>query len=108
MNNTATNNTATKQHPTLISRAEQQALALASRPAALRKRLQEARSVLTREVSKQFGLGHFDFSRRRLVGENGLVLQWQKRLYPDQPESYENQQTTRGSVVLLENILPAV
>jgi len=101
------NNTATKQHPT-TNRAEQQALALASRPAALRKRLQEARSVLTREVSKQFGIGHFDFSHRRLVGENGLVLQWQKRLYPDQPESYENQQTTRGSVILLENILPAV
>jgi hypothetical protein len=84
------------------SSAERDALALAADKKELLNRLQEARSVLTAAVSKQFGKGRFDFPGRRLVGENGIVLQWRTRCYPDKPESYENQQTTRGCVVCLE------
>ena len=83
-----------------ISFSERAALKLAADKTALRKRLQEARSCLIPELCKLFGKGRFDFARRRLVG-NGLILQWRTRLYPDQPESYENQQTTCGCVICL-------
>ncbi len=87
-----------------ISFNERAARALASKPADLRKRLQDAKSVLTREYAKRFGKGRFDFHGKRLVGENGLILQWLTRMYPDQPISYRNQQTNRGTVVRLEII----
>jgi hypothetical protein len=83
-----------------VSHAERAARKLAADKTALRQRLRDARSCLTPELSKLFGKGRFDFARRRLVG-NGLVLQWRTRFYPDQRESYENQQTTRGCVVCL-------
>lgn len=68
----------------------------------LRNRLVEARAVLAREIREGFGKGKFDFERRQLVGENGYVLQWLVREYPDQPISYQNQQTSRGVVVCLK------
>ena len=82
-----------------MTRAEQEAFAVASKPVALRKRLLEARGVLTDR--KQFGKGTFDFAHRRLIGDNGLALQWSPRMEPDQPISYRNQQTTRGCVTLV-------
>ena len=78
------------------SRLEEAALKLAANRIALRQRLQEARSCLCREVAKEFGKGRFDFTGRRLIGGNGLVLQWQTRMDPDRPETYVNQQTSRG------------
>ena len=84
------------------SSAERDALTLAADKKELRKRLQEARSALTPELSKRFGKGRFDFAGRRLVGDNGLLLEWRTRCHPAKPESYENQQTTRGCVVCLE------
>jgi hypothetical protein len=63
--------------------------------------LQEARSCLSAFYARRFGKGRFDFPGRRLVGENGLMLQWRTRQNPDEPESHENQQTTRGCVVCL-------
>ena len=81
------------------SRNEREALALANNKTELRKRLQEARSVLVDR--KRFGKGTFDFEYRRLIGANGLALQWTTRPEPDQPESYHNQQTTRGCVTLV-------
>ena len=77
------------------------ALALASNPAKLRKRLHEARSVLTAVGRKAFGRGRFDFHGRRLIGNNGLALQWLTRPEPDQPVNYRNQQTTVGCVILV-------
>ena len=71
-----------------ISFNERAARALASKPADLRKRLQDAKSILTREYAKRFGKGRFDFHGKRLFGENGLILQWLTRMYPDQPISY--------------------
>jgi hypothetical protein len=80
---------------------EQAALAIGNNRQALRKRLQEARSCLTSEVSRLFGKGQFDFANRRLIGANGLTLQWLVRRHPDQPTSYHNQQTNCGIVVCL-------
>jgi len=81
------------------SHNELAALALASNPDDLRRRLQEARNVLTDR--KLFGKGCFDFAGRRLIGDNGLALQWSTRPEPDQPVNYGNQQTNRGYVYLL-------
>ena len=83
------------------SRAEREALLLAADKKRLRNRLQEARSVLTTETARRFGKGTFDFAGRRLIGDNGLVLQWRTRRFPNQPEGYENQQTTVGTVFCL-------
>ena len=86
------------------SRLEGAALKLAANRTALRQRLQEARSCLCREIAKEFGKGRFDFAGRRLIGGNGLVLQWQTRMDPDRPETYVNQQTSRGCVVCVTKL----
>ena len=80
---------------------EQVAITVGENRKQLRQRLMEARAVLVREIREGFGKGKFDFERKQLVGENGCVLQWLVREYPDQPVSYQNQQTSRGSVVCL-------
>jgi hypothetical protein len=80
---------------------EREALLLAADKKRLRKRLQDARSVLLGTVSKQFGKGTFDYPGRRLIGASGMILQWQTRQNPKQPEDYNNQQTTVGCVLLL-------
>lgn len=78
---------------------EREALLLAADKKRLRKRLQDARSVLTTETARRFGKGKFDFAGRRLIGNNGLILQWQTRQFPNRPEDYNNQQTTVGTVL---------
>lgn len=77
------------------------ALAVGESKAALRRRLQEARSVLAPAAGRRFGKGTFDFAGKRLVGENGLVLQWRIRQHPELPISYDNQQTRCGIVLCL-------
>jgi phage gpG-like protein len=42
----------------------------------------------------------FSFEERRLYGHSGFYLQWQTRPHPELTESYENQQTSVGTVVL--------
>ena len=64
----------------------------------LRRRLEDARETLV--DPKLFGMGRFDFANR-LIGANGLVLQWQTRPEPDQPESRRNSQNGKGYVFLL-------
>lgn len=86
---------------TATQEKEAKALAIANSRKALRSRLMEAKAVLIDEIRKGFGKGRFDFEQRQLVGDNGYILQWKLRNYPDRPESYENQQTNRGIVVLL-------
>jgi hypothetical protein len=53
----------------------------------LLKRLKEAKSVLESSRNKSFGKGKFDFKNKRLIGDDGAVLQWEN-----------NGQTTIGSV----------
>jgi len=68
----------------------------------LKSRLMHARAVLRREYRKYFTSPVFDFEKKRLVGTDGYALQWRVRERPDQPESYENQQTCIGTVVLVQ------
>lgn len=85
--------------PTMTN--EQMALAVASNRKLLRNRLNEARAVLVDSIRKTFGKGTFDFEKRQLIGENGYILQWKVRMRPELPESYQNQQTSRGCVVVI-------
>ena len=71
---------------------------LADDPKALRKRLEQAKQVLTAELSRGFGKGHFDFAAKTLTGANGVRLCWRLRRQPSQPIGYENQQTRTGDV----------
>lgn len=78
---------------------EEQALAVGNNRQALLKRLLEARSCLVKKLRREFTPYTFDVEHKRLLSKSGLyALQWAIRTYPDQPESYENQQTTRGAV----------
>lgn len=79
---------------------EQKALAIGNDKKLLLKRLNEAKACLNNEGKKLFQSCTYDFENKRLVG-NGAVLQWRVRRYPDQPESYENQQTSVGVVFIL-------
>jgi len=85
----------------IAASTEQAARAVGNDRKMLRKRLQAARACLTAEVSRLFGKGRFDFTNRRLIGGNGLTLQWFVRCYPNLPESYRNPQTNCGTVVCL-------
>lgn len=69
--------------------------------AELRKRLGNSLKMRGRDVRKQFGKVKFDFKNKRLVSWDGsIALQWQLRQNPEEPISYENQQTSLGSVHL--------
>ncbi len=80
---------------------EQLALELAVNNGALLRRLKDARSVLTPEFKVFFRRPIFDYENRCLIGTDGYKLQWRTRLEPRLPESYENQQTNVGTVVLV-------
>lgn len=80
---------------------EERALQIGANRIRLKKRLLEARSVLANEFRQRFKKYTFDFENKRLVSsDNKLALQWQLRDRPNEPESYENQQTSVGSVLL--------
>lgn len=68
---------------------------------ALRDRLTDAKSVLAKPYKKFFSDAYVDAESKALVGLCGWKLQWRIRLNPHEPESYENQQTSRGCVVLV-------
>lgn len=84
------------------AKREQEAIKVGSSKTKLRKRLMEARSVLLPKFRKQFTKqAEFDFENKMLISDDGkLALIWSVRERPDLPISYENQQTTRGSVGL--------
>jgi len=75
-----------------------EALKLATDRKRLEKRLRAVCSVLELATRRDFGRGRFDFEGRRLIGDNGMILQWQTRDKPDEPVTYRNQQTTKGTV----------
>lgn len=79
------------------------AVALSENKTQLKKRLNDAKSCLTSHYNKLMQGSTFDFINKRLVSKCGkYFLQWLVRFRPDKPESYENQQTRRGCVVLFE------
>ncbi len=79
---------------------EEQALVLCADKKRLRAMLKESLATLATDVQKRFKGATFDFLGARLVGD-GCALQWKPRPRPNEPESYGNQQTNRGCVVLV-------
>ena len=67
------------------------------------ERLNEAKAVLSDWLRPLFIGARFDFNGKRLISNDGRYsLKWLLRHHPDRTESYYNQQTSRGSVVLIE------
>lgn len=91
-----------KSHAQLV---EERAIALSNDPVLLLKELKSAKACLAREYIPFFKQATFDFERKRLNGTSGYFLQWQLREHPHLPQSYENQQTNRGQVILLRKTL---
>lgn len=86
-----------------MAQVEQLALELASNRKQLLKRLRWTVSVLRNRYQAEFSPQDkqvFDFDAKRLYGANGFYLQWQTRSDPEQPENYENQQTSVGCCIL--------
>ena len=82
---------------------EDKARAVGESKSKLLKRLNSARSVLSPPLRKKFGKGTFDFAKKRLISDDGkAALQWKVRDKPDEPESYNNQQTGVGSVSVVK------
>lgn len=78
---------------------ESKAFAIGNNPKLLQKRLNDAKVVLTTEARGLFSHGKFDFNTKSLLSNDGKYkLQWALRLFPGRPESYENQQTSIGTV----------
>lgn len=73
---------------------EQKSLACVKTPAKLRKRLSSAAYIFGVKIAE------IDFANKRATTLCGHILQWKLRRHPELPESYENQQTTVGSVYL--------
>ncbi|KKN01179.1 hypothetical protein LCGC14_1130200 [marine sediment metagenome] len=64
-------------------------------------RLLDARLTMTLSARKDFGKGMYQFNHRRLVSDDGTwALVWQLRKQPNEPISYENQQTSIGTVTI--------
>lgn len=82
--------------------SQEKAIELASDRKQLLARMRETISVMHPRYAKFFQRKHqrFDFNAKRLNGLDGWYLQWQLRDKPDAPESYENQQTSVGIVLI--------
>ena len=89
---------------TEVSQNEYEALCLSLDKKRLRKRLMDAKAVLRNPHRAWFNPGIYKHAERALYSDAkfGYKLQWQTRRRPDQPESYDNQQTAIGSVYLIE------
>ena len=79
---------------------ETKAWAVANNPTLLRFELNQAKSCLARWIKPFFRAAKFDFNNKRLMGD-GYALQWKLRRFPNCPESYENQQTSRGIIIVV-------
>ncbi len=85
-----------------MTKNESEAMLLSGNPKKLYARLMETKKVLHDYLDQYFTKNTFDFENKRLVSDNDkLYLQWRLRLHPDQLESYENQQTSTGTVVIV-------
>lgn len=83
----------------------EQAEAIGASPAKLKKRLFAAMACLNDEYRKLFSRkdSKFSFEEKRLYSKCGrYVLAWRARPKPGADESYANQQTSVGCVMLFE------
>lgn len=68
------------------------------------KSLRNALKLLNSDIRTGFGKGKLHLDSKCLKGLNG-ILRWKLRVQPNQPISYENQQTSIG-VVVFEFLTP--
>jgi hypothetical protein len=85
------------------SNNEISAMAFGSNCVLVLRALRDARSSLTKEARAMFPAESYSIKEKALVGI-GARLEWRIRPRPDAPESYGNQQTSRGCVVLVSDI----
>ena len=82
---------------------EAQALEIGNSRGTLKKRLMSARSVLNRQYRAMFKNPEYDFGNKRLISDDGtLALQWATRRSPKSKPNYNNQQTSKGVVFVVE------
>jgi hypothetical protein len=82
---------------------EEKARELAKDRKRLHQRLLSAKDCLDITVRTHHTPWVFNFQAKRLVSKNRkFILQWQVRKYPEMPVSYENQQTSTGTVIFRE------
>jgi len=82
---------------------EDTALELGNDKHRLERELRRSVYFLRRDVRGLFKRARYSFRAKRIISECGTyALEWRKRQNPDQPENYDNQQTSRGIVLLLE------
>jgi hypothetical protein len=82
---------------------EELAKELGASPKELRDEFRYVMSVMSDYWRTYFKKTTYDFKLKQLRGSDGYVLQWQTRRYPDLPETYDNQQTSKGIVLLLKD-----
>jgi hypothetical protein len=81
---------------------EEKAVQVGNNTRLLVLRLRDALRALTPELRELFRECVFEEEKKRFLTQCGrLALQWRARLEPDEPESYDNQQTSTGTVVLV-------
>lgn len=80
---------------------EELALDLSENRKRLKQRLLEARAVLSKNMAVYFKKYTYSFEDKCIISECGrFKLQWKLRERPHEPESYANQQTSRGTVMV--------
>lgn len=86
-----------------MSSLEARAYRLGTDRKRLEYRLREARNCLVPELRAKFGRGRFNFREKRLESDCGkFAIVWRLRAKPDEPVSYENQQTSAGFIGVSE------
>lgn len=82
---------------------EEKAEAVGESKSLLLKQLNSAKNCLTKEYRDLMKGATLDFENKRLVSVCGFyALEWRLRDKPDEPISYENQQTNVGTVRFIE------
>lgn len=83
---------------------EDKAIDVGNDPNQLRVQLLTARSLLEKRVKQTNWKSYeIDYVNKRIVSDDGrYALQWKLRPNPDEPISYNNQQTSVGCVEVVE------
>ena len=80
---------------------EQKAVAIGNNKKTLTKQLLYARACLKNEYRQLFREKKVNFGHKVMLSDCGkYALIWQVREWPDEPKSYNNQQTSTGCVHL--------
>ena len=83
---------------------EEKATVIGNDKTKLLKRLKESLSVMNNGGQRIFRGYTYDPAGKRLISHcKKYSLQWQLRDEPNKPESYNNQQTTTGMVIVIEH-----